>query len=177
MQSEKMKIILKFLKVTLILSILIPLFLVLTSALLWWSKSDRIIANLDKYEKEIDGSKQSKAKSVTIFDKKGIEIGKFYPKNVLPIHKKNLDKHSTVIWALLASEDRGFYEHRGINVSAIFRAVFINLSKMKLSQGGSTITQQLAKISLDLGERSFLNKLTELFCTFYIEWKYDKSLS
>jgi penicillin-binding protein 1A len=174
MQSEKIKIIVKFLKVTLILSIVIPLFLVLTSALLWLNKSDTVIKNLDKYEKEINDSKLSKAKSVKILDKNGIEIGEFYTKNFLPIRKDNLDKHSILVWALLASEDRGFYEHRGINISAIFRAVFINLSQMKLSQGGSTITQQLAKISLDLGERTFLNKLAELFCTLYIEWNYDK---
>lgn len=50
----------------------------------------------------------------------------------------------------------------------------MNLTKFRLLQGGSTITQQLSKLTLNLGERNIYNKITEAFCTYYIENQYDK---
>ncbi|MBE8345774.1 transglycosylase domain-containing protein, partial [Leptospira interrogans serovar Pomona] len=72
------------------------------------------------------------------------------------------------------SEDREFYNHHGINYAALLRAIIINLTTFQ-KQGGSTITQQLAKLTLDLGARNIFNKITEFYCTFYLESQFDKN--
>ncbi|MFC7785620.1 MULTISPECIES: transglycosylase domain-containing protein [unclassified Rossellomorea] len=74
---------------------------------------------------------------------------------------------------LVASEDQNFYEHVGFDAGAILRAVVKNLVFTHIQQGGSTITQQLAR-NLYLGqEKTYNRKLTELFYAHEIE----KSLS
>ena len=74
---------------------------------------------------------------------------------------------------LLASEDQNFYDHVGFDAGAILRAVVKNLVFTNIQQGGSTITQQLAR-NLYLGqEKTYNRKLTELFYAHEIE----KSLS
>ena len=70
---------------------------------------------------------------------------------------------------LLASEDRDFFKHHGIDVKGILRALFVNLTKGKIVQGGSTITQQLVR-SLYLGfERSLERKIKEIFLALWME--------
>ena len=92
----------------------------------------------------IDGLVQlSRRPSIEIFDIHGTPLasyGDFYGK---PIDADTLPSH--VINALLAIEDRRFYQHRGVDPVGIFRAFFVNLKAGRVVQGGSTITQQLAK--------------------------------
>jgi membrane peptidoglycan carboxypeptidase len=63
------------------------------------------------------------------------------------------DIPETVKWSVIAQEDAQFYEHSGVNVRAILRAVDANLESGEASQGGSTITQQVVKNSL-VGRRA-----------------------
>jgi penicillin-binding protein 1A len=141
----------------------------------WFEQSDRIRDNLDRYKAEVsDQFAGAAVKPVKIVDKKQKLIGEFYRKNFRPIRKDNLKDHANIVWALLSSEDREFFNHWGINYKALARAVYINFTSGRMSQGGSTITQQLAKLTMDLGKRSVFNKLTEAFCTYYIENRYDK---
>lgn len=76
--------------------------------------------------------------------------------------------------AVLAAEDHRFYHHRGIEIKAISRALFTNLRKGEISQGGSTITQQLAKNYFLSPERTLRRKLKELLITGILEYKFDK---
>ncbi len=70
---------------------------------------------------------------------------------------------------LLASEDRNFFRHAGVDIRGIIRALFIDLTTGKVVQGGSTITQQLAR-SLYLGfERSIERKIREIFIAYWLE--------
>ncbi len=70
---------------------------------------------------------------------------------------------------LLASEDRNFYRHAGIDLKGIIRAAIVNLLTGRIVQGGSTITQQLAR-SLYLGfSRSFERKIKEIFIAIWLE--------
>ncbi len=164
-----------FFKAVLIGSIAGGVFFTGGAYVVWVKEKSRVKANLDKYKSEVTNYYDSTiVKPVKIVDKNGELIGEFFRKNYKPIRTDNLKDHATLVWALLSSEDREFYRHSGINYKALGRAFFINIIQFKLSQGGSTITQQLAKLSLALGERNIFNKITEAFCTYYIENQYDK---
>ena len=78
--------------------------------------------------------------------------------------------------ALLATEDREFYSHHGINFGGILRAMFINLTQGKLKQGGSTITQQMVKNIFFPPEEwaTIQRKLKEILLSIEVEKKYSK---
>lgn len=76
--------------------------------------------------------------------------------------------------AIIGIEDSQFYEHKGINIRGIARAILIDLLSGRVIQGGSTITQQLAK-NIFLGpERTFARKLEEAFLAIELERRYTK---
>ena len=66
-----------------------------------------------------------------------------------------------VINSFIAAEDRRFYQHNGVDYQGIFRAVARNVSKASLLEGGSTITQQLARMVFLNQDRSFDRKVKE----------------
>lgn len=76
--------------------------------------------------------------------------------------------------AFLVAEDRRFYRHWGVDLRGITRALFANLDAGEVVQGGSTITQQLAKNIFLKPERTFSRKVEELFIAFWLERHYDK---
>lgn len=78
------------------------------------------------------------------------------------------------IKALLAREDTRFYEHHGIDPVGIARAVVRNITRFHLSQGASTLTQQLARNSFPLGGRNLNRKMLEAFMALRIEHNYSK---
>jgi penicillin-binding protein 1A len=146
----------------------------------WSDNRTKVDDALRKFSEEVNVSeagydRDALTKPIKILDKNNNLIGEFYKKNYKPIRVDNLYKHSTLVWALLSSEDRTFFQHNGVSFKALARAIYINFSSGKFVQGGSTITQQLAKLSLNLGERNIFNKITETFCAYYIELNYDKS--
>jgi penicillin-binding protein 1B len=83
-----------------------------------------------------------------------------------------LPKH--VLQAVLSAEDHGFYHHSGVEIRAILRALLNNLIKWEFNQGGSTITQQLAKNYFLTPERTLSRKFKELLITCILEYKFDK---
>ncbi|MDO8496605.1 MAG: transglycosylase domain-containing protein [bacterium] len=76
--------------------------------------------------------------------------------------------------ATLASEDSDFYNHRGIDFRGVARAFIKNLEGVSISQGGSTITQQLVKKALLGDERTFSRKIKEVILTIEIERRFSK---
>lgn len=76
--------------------------------------------------------------------------------------------------ATIAIEDQGFYEHPAFDWRAILRAGFFNILRGRVSEGGSTITQQLAKNSFLTPERTITRKLKELILASWIEKRYSK---
>src|SRR6187551_422557 len=76
--------------------------------------------------------------------------------------------------AFIAIEDRRFYEHHGVDPFGIARAVLANILRRGLSQGGSTITQQLAKNLFLTQERTLARKIQELALAFWLERKFSK---
>jgi penicillin-binding protein 1A len=76
--------------------------------------------------------------------------------------------------AVLAVEDSRFYEHRGLSPRAIARATVMNVLNRRKSQGGSTITQQLARVLFLTPEKSFTRKIKEALLAIEVEKHYSK---
>lgn len=75
--------------------------------------------------------------------------------------------------ATVAIEDRGFYQHGGIDISSLFRALIADISTLSFSQGGSTLTQQVVKNSILTGQKSISRKIKE----WVLAVKLEKVLS
>jgi len=84
-----------------------------------------------------------------------------------PVEVKNLPPH--VVQAFLSIEDRRFYSHWGVDPRSIARALWSNTFGSGLKQGGSTITQQLAKFTFLTPERSLTRKAREALIAFWLE--------
>lgn len=76
--------------------------------------------------------------------------------------------------AVISVEDHRFYSHHGIDTIAIGRATFNDIRAMKFVEGGSTITQQLAKNIYFTQEKKITRKIAEVFMAFAIEKSYSK---
>ena len=79
-----------------------------------------------------------------------------------------------LVHAVIAIEDRRFYAHRGIDLRGILRAAWHDLRHDGPPQGGSTITQQLARISYLSPERTLRRKLQEIMIALWLEARLDK---
>ncbi|HPF45520.1 MAG TPA: biosynthetic peptidoglycan transglycosylase, partial [Emcibacteraceae bacterium] len=79
-----------------------------------------------------------------------------------------------LIEAVIATEDRRFFDHKGIDVRGLGRAVMNNLMAGSMVEGGSTISQQLAKNLYLNSNRTFKRKVQELLLSFMLEMKLDK---
>ena len=81
---------------------------------------------------------------------------------------------ATLPQAVLATEDRRFYHHFGIDLIGLARAVVVNLRAGHLVQGGSTITQQLAKNLFFKPDRTLKRKVQELLMALWLEHRFSK---
>ena len=77
--------------------------------------------------------------------------------------------------AVIASEDKDFYKHPGFSLRGIARAFVVNIQQEGISQGGSTISQQLIKNTLLNQNRSFLRKYQEFILALELERRYSKN--
>ncbi|WP_263081232.1 penicillin-binding protein 1B [Endozoicomonas sp. Mp262] len=102
-------------------------------------------------------------------------IGGIYPSSYedrLLIHISQAPEY--LVPGLLAIEDRNFYEHHGVSLSSIARAMVVNLKSGSVVQGGSTLTQQLVKNFYLSNERTLLRKGKEAIMALLLEFHYDK---
>ncbi len=76
--------------------------------------------------------------------------------------------------AIVSIEDKKFYKHRGVDFKAIVRAAVAMVKNQKITQGGSTITQQLARTVFLSNEKSWERKVEEIFIAVGLEHKYSK---
>jgi len=104
-----------------------------------------------------------------------VQVGSFYPK-----HKEDrlLVKISevprTLIDGLITIEDRDFYQHYGVSIKSILRALWVNIQAGGVVQGGSTLTQQLVKNFYLSSERSLWRKIKEAMMALMLEFRYQK---
>jgi len=76
--------------------------------------------------------------------------------------------------ATIAIEDKNFYFHQALDWRAVIRAIFVNLKSGTIRQGGSTITQQVAKTAFLTPERTFTRKIKEIILAYWLEKKFSK---
>ena len=76
--------------------------------------------------------------------------------------------------AIVAIEDHRFYEHGAFDFISLIRATFVNLKAKEVTQGGSTLTQQVAKNLYFNNNRTFIRKVAELFVALDLERIYSK---
>lgn len=81
---------------------------------------------------------------------------------------------SNLINAVVATEDRRFFSHHGIDIFGILRAFYVNQEAGKIVQGGSTITQQLAKLLFLTPDRNFKRKIQEVLLALQLEHNFTK---
>ena len=109
-----------------------------------------------------------------IYDRDGIEIGQIKIEDRRPVRLEAVPYH--LIQALTAVEDSRFFEHNGVDFIGIARAVILNLKAKRITQGASTITQQLAKqcYPVEFRTRDINNKIIEAFLANRIENSFTK---
>ena len=102
-------------------------------------------------------------------------LASFYGDDLRECRPVRLDEiPSDVVRAVLAAEDAAFFEHPGLSPTGIARALWTNLRGGEVRQGGSTITQQLAKNLYLSSERTMGRKLREAMLAVFLEWRYSK---
>ena len=132
-----------------LLALAMPAFQITTGD--WRSQGDFAVTFLDRYGNEIG--------------QRGIIQRDSVPVDEMPDH---------VIKAVLATEDRRFFEHYGIDVLGLSRAIFENVRANSVVQGGSSITQQLAKNLFLSNERTLQRKIKEAFLALWLEANLSK---
>ncbi len=121
---------------------------------------------------ETESIQISRQPSITFLDKDGRIIasyGDIYGKS---IKYQNLPKN--LINAVIVTEDKRFFQHHGVDFRGVLRAVYVNFKEGRIVQGGSTITQQLAKNLFLTPERSYTRKLHELILSIWLEIRFSK---
>ncbi len=105
--------------------------------------------------------------TTTVLARDGSVLGHFYRENRFLL---SLDEMPRMLpLAFLAAEDAGFYQHKGVDPVAIFRAFIHNIKTGREGQGGSTITQQLIKRLLLTPERTYERKIKEAILAYRLE--------
>ncbi|MDZ4205961.1 MAG: transglycosylase domain-containing protein [Patescibacteria group bacterium] len=130
--------------------------------LILWTASLRIPALEDISERRID-------QSTKIYDRTGeillYDMSSDTRHTLVPF--ENISSYAKT--AAIAIEDKNFYSHNGFELSSFLRAVFVNLTTLSFSQGGSTITQQVVKNSILTKDKTPTRKLKELILAIKLE--------
>jgi len=156
----------KWLLVGLAVVFLTSVFTVATCAYLYWKHFHQPseLYNIDEIF--------AMEKASTVVDRNGKIIAKFYIHDRLPISLDKVPKN--MINAVIATEDQKFWSHSGVDLRGIARAMLENAWSKKITQGGSTITQQLARNAFELKGRNYKRKLLEIALAQRIEKNVPK---
>ncbi|MGY3715640.1 transglycosylase domain-containing protein [Sutcliffiella cohnii] len=120
----------------------------------------------------IDEKKLVMNSATTLVDENGEFITKLFVENRELVKMDDIPEH--VQQAFIAVEDHRFYEHRGIDLKAITRAIYRDIIARSKVEGGSTITQQLVKNIFLTNEKSWLRKTKEAVIAINLEKRYTK---
>ncbi len=150
-----------------ILFILIIFFMILSSFFMIWFSTLKT-PDINVFDDKLLGQ------SAKIYDRTGTvllyDLSQKVRRSVVP-----LDQISPYLKnASIAIEDNDFYQHGGIKIKSLIRAVFANITEGGYSQGGSTITQQVVKNSLLTRDKKITRKIKEIFLAIKIERNLTK---
>lgn len=152
----------------------------------WTDEEPAVLQKLTLYKQQLDRLRSGAIAEDTVasiepgavaipskvFDRHGKLVGEFYTERRSLLNYENFPPFVTD--ALIASEDRRFYAHQGIDYAGILRAMVRNVLHLRFAQGGSTLTQQLAKVLFTNQEKTLDRKFFEYFCARAIEERYGK---
>ncbi len=122
------------------------------------------VTNLKSFHHEV---------ATQVFSDEGTLIGEFTTERRYPVQFEAIPKH--VIQAFLAAEDAKFYEHGGVDFGGIGRAIISNILKGRYAQGGSTITQQVARSILLTRKKELSRKVKEMILAYRMEKELSKN--
>ena len=120
----------------------------------------------------IDANALTRRPNIVIQDSAGAELGSFGDNYGDTVALTDLPKHLPA--AVVAVEDRRFYDHFGIDLRGLARAMLTNIQAKGVVQGGSTITQQVAKNLFLTPERTITRKLREMMLALWLERNFTK---
>ena len=124
------------------------------------------LTRIQSLEKKGDmGYLRVEPKMLGMLEKSNDEQRLFLKRNQFP---------EVMVDALLATEDRNFYQHDGVSPLAIARAMVVNVKAGRTVQGGSTLTQQLAKNLFLSSERTLWRKVREAYIALILDHRYSK---
>lgn len=152
-------------------SLLLYLFLTLFSVLIGGSVGLVIfsawdlpeVATLEEYRPNI---------TTRVFSENNKLLAEFYLENRTPVTLNDVPQ--PLIQAIIATEDARFFNHHGLDFRGITRAFYRNIKAKRVVEGGSSLTQQLAKVLFLTPERSYTRKLKEIALALRIEQRYTK---
>jgi len=107
-----------------------------------------------------------------VYDARGRVLHEFFNENRSSVPLRQIPRH--LINATIATEDRNFYQHWGVDLWGVARAAITDVLHMRRAQGGSTITQQLARNRFLTHEKTWTRKLKEVALAIEIERHYTK---
>src|SRR3984885_6248196 len=127
-----------------------------------------VIVRYEKKAEEFNLAKLEDHESASvIYDRYGEVYGKIFIRNREEVSLGQISPY--LVAALISAEDNRFYEHRGIDFWGMIRAAFKNTAAGRIRQGASTLTQQLARNTFDLRDRTYDRKILEVFLAMRID--------
>jgi 1A family penicillin-binding protein len=145
------------------LRIAVPLIFVFVVGFLAWSLHDLPLASALKPVSE---------PIILLADSEGNELPQSGPMRGLPVSRNEIPQ--SLVDAVIAIEDRRFYRHRGVDLRGVLRAFARNMEAGGVKEGGSTITQQLARTLINEDDRTIRRKIREAVLALYMESKLSK---
>jgi membrane peptidoglycan carboxypeptidase len=153
--------------------LLLPLLLLLVAGLIAAVVALSVRAEFTEMAGQFDLDRMARMESASqIYDRKGQLMGKIFIQNRNPIDYEKIPQ--SLVQAVVATEDQRFWEHQGIDFMGVLRAAQANWTAGRIRQGASTVTQQLARNSFDLKERTYRRKLLEMALAYRIEQQFSK---
>ena len=110
--------------------------------------------------------------STLIFDSKDHLISALYKEHRIPVTLEEMS--DPLVQAVIATEDRRFYDHHGVDIRRIGAAIVANLRRGRIVQGGSTITQQFVRGAFLDRSRTYSRKVREAWLAHRLESKFSK---
>jgi len=133
-----------------------------------------VVVRYEEKAAEFDLKKLDEIESASVvYDRYGEVYGKIFIQNREQVSLAQIS--SNLVNAVISAEDNRFYEHSGIDLWGIFRAAFKNTQAGRIRQGASTLTQQLARNTFDLRDRTYDRKILEVFLAMRIDKALPKS--
>lgn len=129
----------------------------------WFGSLSRTLPNISAFEAP---------EATLIYSSDGVLLGRVFRENRTNVPLKDIPKDLKE--ATVAIEDSRFYEHSGVDIHGVARAVWENVRGRRLKQGGSTITQQLARNVYLTQHKTIQRKIQEIFLAILIERNFTK---